>query len=60
MLGAELVVAVKQVVVRVVVSEFLEEEATPDLELLQRRHLLQLVNVAFFIVNVEGIQVVAC
>ena len=60
MLGVEFVVAVEQVIIGVVVSKFLEEETAPDLELFHRRHLLQLVDIALFVIDVERVQIVAC
>jgi hypothetical protein len=47
------------VVVGVLLAELLEEEAIPNFQVLRRRVLLQLVDIALFEVDVEGIEVVA-
>lgn len=59
MLDAQLVVPEEQVVVHVALPELLEEETAPHPQLLHRRHLLQLVNVALPVVHVKGVEVVA-
>lgn len=57
--GVELVVPVKQMVVGIILPKLFEEKPAPYTNLLERGHLLQLVNVTLFVVHVERVQVVA-
>ena len=60
LLHEQFVVPVVYFVVNVALSEFSEEKPTPNSHLFHRRRVLQLVNVAFSVIDVKRVEVVGC
>lgn len=54
-----MVVAMEEVVVWVLLLELFEEKAVPYFELLGRGRMLELVDITLFVIDVEGVEVVA-
>ncbi len=58
MLGVELIVTVENMIIGILLFEFFEEEPVPNSDLLGRRGVFELVDITFFVVYIEGIEVV--
>ena len=57
-LSINLIVAVEDMIIEVLLFEFLEKEAIPNSDLLSRRRVLEFIDITLFVIYVERIKIV--
>ena len=57
-LSINLIVAVEDMIIEVLLFEFLEKEAIPNSDLLCRRRVLEFIDITLFVIYVERIKIV--
>ena len=57
-LSINLIVAVEDMIIEVLLFEFFEKEAIPNSDLLSRRRVLEFIDITLFVIYVERIKIV--